>query len=246
MFRGINLHHSLQANGLVSWGRFGDWLLGKMISYFHLTASLQQCDFNWLHLFRTAKSIENNVCSAAEMMVKPDRRLVASPPFPVGALSASVFSLLKRCLPMPLSTLPASHLLNGQRWRSQLLSFWPLQLSSIYYWCKTQQIFLCLLIDLNKNKAESCSIRPLKWNIKKYIYLQNLASFPACIFYDHCKLTFANIICKFNLWCEKIMQWRMPHLHRVCQNYYSITITIDNIFDYWLVLVDFAKHRSRW
>lgn len=36
-------------------------------------------------------------------------------------------------------------------------------------------------------------------------------------FFDHCKLKFAYIICQFNLWSEKFIQWRMTQL---CQNYY--------------------------
>lgn len=100
---GINLQHFLQAKcSCFVGGRLGEWLLGKMISYFHLTASPQQCDFNWLHRFRTAKSIENNVCSAAETIVRPDRSLVASPRFSSQShkTASSVVSLFKKCLPI--------------------------------------------------------------------------------------------------------------------------------------------------
>lgn len=128
---GINLQHSLQAKcPRFVGGRLADWLLGKMISYFHLTASPQQCDFNWLHLSRTAKSIENNVCSAAETIVRPDRRLVASPRFSSGShtTASSVVSLLNRCLPIPPPhTARLSHA-KWIKWPWQLLSFETLRL----------------------------------------------------------------------------------------------------------------------
>lgn len=127
----INLQHSLQAKcPRFVGGRLADWLLGKMISYFHLTANSQQCDFNWLHLSRTAKSIENNVCSAAETIVRPDRRLVASPRFSSGShtTASSVVSLLNRCLPIPPPhTARLSHA-KWLKWPWQLLSFETLRL----------------------------------------------------------------------------------------------------------------------
>lgn len=46
-----------------------------------MTASLQQCHINWLNLFWSANSIENNVCSAAEHILKSNRGLVAYPYF---------------------------------------------------------------------------------------------------------------------------------------------------------------------
>lgn len=99
-----------------------------------MTASLQQCHCNWLDLFWTANSIENNVCSAAEQILKPDRRLVASPHFLwENVLPQYLVCLMGVCrcpFPVCLSLTVAKRL----RWPLRVLSVRSLQLRLISSW----------------------------------------------------------------------------------------------------------------